>query len=272
MSVDGNVMLRKQLNKNNEFKAYSNVNYSTFDLQGKENASANDEMAVSITNRYYYANATLNSILNKQWSLRNGISVTSNDEENIINDDQIMQHERNFHFKSVAANDVSDRWSVQIGAEQYIQTYDETSTFGPEVIELDYTDPLSAAFVETDVLVSNALAFRAGLRTEYNHRQEKIYIAPRLSLACKTGENSQVSLAYGRFNQAVSREYKRYRRDLHDEEAVHYIMNYQYDLSGRTFRVEAYHKVYNNLVKYSDVADIESYTNQGDGLLRRLGR
>ena len=54
---------------------------------------------------------------------------------------------------------------------------------------------------------------------------------------------------------------------LHSEKATHLILNYQYEIENRIFRVELYKKWYNNLVKYTSEnnPDPSTYNNTGSG-------
>jgi len=73
--------------------------------------------------------------------------------------------------------------------------------------------------------------------------------APRMSLAIKTGDNSQVSLAYGLFYQDADNNTLLwgYRPDF--QQAVHYIANWQLNKNDRTLRIEGYYETYNDLVR-----------------------
>lgn len=92
-------------------------------------------------------------------------------------------------------------------------------------------------------------------------------MAPRLSLAYKTGKNSQVSFAYGKFYQAPENEYLYYSHDLTFENASHYIANYQFMKDKRTFRIESYDKEYRSLIKNVSGQD-NVYNNLGSGYAR----
>ena len=64
-----------------------------------------------------------------------------------------------------------------------------------------FTDHYTSVFAESDVYVTNELAAKIGVRYEYSAVIHKSDIAPRLSLAYKTGKDAQVSVAYGIFYQ-----------------------------------------------------------------------
>lgn len=110
-------------------------------------------------------------------------------------------------------------------------------------------DNYGAGFVEAQVYVSRKLAVQAGLRTEYSSVISRFNLAPRLSMAYKTGAYSQVSLAYGQFYQTPDYRYLYLNTSLNYERADHLILNYQIVKNKRTFRVETFHKNYAQLVR-----------------------
>ena len=105
---------------------------------------------------------------------------------------------------------------------------------------------------------------RSGARLSYNSIAEKASLLPRFSAAYQTGENSQASFGYGQFEQLPDYELLLNNDDLQLEKATHYIANYQVTKDRKTFRVEAYHKEYEQLAKLSGT----SYNNSGDGYAR----
>jgi hypothetical protein len=124
-----------------------------------------------------------------------------------------------------------------------------------------------ATFVEADIFFSNSFLARIGLRSEYswlNHSQE---IDPRISLGYKTGSHSDISFAYGQFQQATKDDLLRIANSIENEKSSHYILNYQYKHKSKTFRIEGYYKEYHDLVKYDpqNMYDASSYTNNGEG-------
>lgn len=117
-----------------------------------------------------------------------------------------------------------------------------------------------AAFVETELYITPKLAGRFGLRGEYTNVINKANLAPRISLAYKTGQYSQVSLAAGQFYQTPEKNYLYLNQNLGFELANHLILNYQIIKNDRTFRVEAFRKDYKDLVReYTTFYDPNPY-------------
>jgi vitamin B12 transporter len=106
-----------------------------------------------------------------------------------------------------------------------------------------------ALFAEQDVYITNNLAGKFGVRAERSELFNQNNIAPRASLAYKLSKNSQASLAYGQFFQTPEIRNMPSLNPLDFQKATHYIAQYQSTTNLTTFRVEAFYKEYDNLVK-----------------------
>jgi hypothetical protein len=122
------------------------------------------------------------------------------------------------------------------------------------------TEHFKALFSEADLYITNDLAAKAGLRFEHSSIIGKANMAPRLSLAYKTGNGGQMSIAYGEFYQKPENTYLYVTKNFGYTKATHYIINYIKNTALQTFRVEAFYKKYNDLVK-----TYPSYNNDGSG-------
>ncbi|UII30260.1 TonB-dependent receptor [Fulvivirga ulvae] len=266
-SMEGNFMLRKELTQKHELKLYSNFSWSDFVIYQPTILDESIKDKIDLTNNYQYINTSLKTIVNNQWSVLSGISYTNSIEKIKLNGEKNNEREEGVHIKTVVANDVSEKFSLLLGGEHFIRSYTYENAALPDErpgFDLD----LTAFFAEADLYTSNRFVSRAGVRAEYNWMQNRFYAVPRLSVGYKTGENSQMSVAYGQFNQTGRNDLVRVKNNLEDEEADHYIINYQREENGRTFRIEAYYKNYNNLIKFTQAYNPESYTNSGEGYAR----
>jgi hypothetical protein len=121
-------------------------------------------------------------------------------------------------------------------------------------------------FAETDIYLTNELAAKLGIRYEYSSLMKQSDIAPRVSLAYKTGKDAQISAAYGIFYQKPDNQQLFYTSALGFTQATHYILNYQKMTKDRVFRVEAYYKQYKDLVKTVPLSyNYFGYNNGGSG-------
>ena len=106
-----------------------------------------------------------------------------------------------------------------------------------------------AVYAEAEYNPIYWLAFRGGVRAEHSTLLNETEVAPRLSMAVKTGRYSTVSLASGMFYQNPDKQYLLYGYRPNMQLAVHYIANYQILQDDRTFRIEGYYKDYRSLVR-----------------------
>ncbi|MES2004606.1 MAG: TonB-dependent receptor [Bacteroidota bacterium] len=126
-------------------------------------------------------------------------------------------------------------------------------------------DHFKALFSEADLYITNDLAAKAGVRFEQSSLIGKTNIAPRLSLAYKTGQGGQMSIAYGTFYQKPENNYLYATTNFGYTKATHYIINYLKNTTLQTFRIEAFYKKYEDLVK-----TYPSYNNDGSGYAKGI--
>ncbi len=74
-------------------------------------------------------------------------------------------------------------------------------------------------------------------------------VAPQVSLAYRTGPDAQISVAYGVFYQKPENSQLFYTTNVGFTKATHYIINYQKMTKDLNYRVEAYYKKYDDLIK-----------------------
>jgi hypothetical protein len=165
-------------------------------------------------------------------------------------------------------------WTLKFGTEYFNRKFNQKNQISAEAFfqQYDFREKLSAAFAESDIYLTKHLLARIGLRSEYISLNNKLNLSPRLSLALKTSEKSQISAAFGQFNQTPRKEWLMIANELAQEKATHYILNYQYNASRRTFRIEMYYKKYEDLVSFTTIDPInpELFKNDGLGFARGL--
>jgi vitamin B12 transporter len=118
-----------------------------------------------------------------------------------------------------------------------------------------------SGFAETDIYITNDIAAKIGTRAEHSSLLNKWNIAPRLSLAYKLVDNSQLSFAYGIFYQDPEKKYLPSSSLLDFAKATHYILQYQKFTNNRIFRLEAFYKKYENLLKTTGTTGQETAIN-----------
>jgi hypothetical protein len=263
-------------------KYYTTFNYNHLGLRRADIDSNALKDAFGIVNHNWYNNLSWRENIGNGWKMNLGLSYSTNRDElnqqlqNAANQQQTIQGkpwaDKNFvvknrqdlsQIKEVLEKKLGGLSAIRFGGEYWYANNPSTFKSDNDFYDTRLKDHYAAAFAEGDVYLSNAMALKLGTRYEYSTIISKANIAPRLSLAYKTGANAQVSLAYGIFYQKPENTQLLYTTALGYTKATHYIANYQKTSNDRIFRVEGFYKKYEDLVKtYPD------YNNSGTGFAK----
>ena len=244
--------------------------YTAFDTGGfaltQEDINFPEGVYTKLNNNNLYFNGSYRGMLTDTWSIFGGMSYTyAKTNVQFINDD-IKDTENSFHAKLKLRRRFSSRFKLSFGTEYFATDFNEeyNNPF-THVINYGFNNNIAAAYTEADFIFSKNLALKAGLRLEYSELFKQLTLSPRVSFAYKTGQNSQMSLAYGNFYQNPNSAILKFNQDLVAEQTQHYILNYQLNREGQIFRAEAYYKNYDDLVKYdTEFTSFNSnYNNNG---------
>jgi hypothetical protein len=264
VSAEGILAFRQKVGDHGMFKVYGNYNNSRMSLYNHDIDDYKSAQLYKLDNKYRYLNTSYKNLLNEKWLVRGGMSYTSHTNDLNIGDVNILETEKGVHAKLVLDGSISDQLELKTGGEVILREYDYT--FNPQSPVLGFTERLSSFFAEFDIYASNKFVTRVGGRLEHHNLTNSLRLDPRISLAYKTGSNSQISLAYGKFRQSVKNDYVRLDKDLTSEKADHLILNYQLVDNNRTFRIESYYKRYDDLVKVSE----GQLNNEGSGYAKGI--
>ncbi len=270
--ASGEMVYRYQPNEDGLLKLYSSFSYSNLDvIQNDINFVDGFNFALENTNLYF--NGSYKQRLDNGWKVSGGISYTNETTDFKLQDNTVNDQENSAHFKAKLTKRFSSRLKLNFGAEYFITDFNER--FNPNntgAFNYGFNNNIFGAFAETDIFFSKKLATKIGLRAENNEFSNKMTYSPRVSLAYKAGITSQFSLAYGRFYQNPRSEYLKFSTDLNPENATHYIANYQFLKDKQQFRIEAYYKAYDELVKFDSqfASPTSSFNNNGDGFAKGI--
>ena len=225
-----------------------------------------------LKNTYHYHNLSYKDRLGNQWKFAAGVSYT-NSKDNIngaLQDETKKEVVLNgLEFKNFGldrtgrylnAKLVLDRRLRGLSALRFGAEYNHSSD--PSTY-IDYNNNryggtlnqhISSLFAESDIYITNAIAAKVGGRAEYSSYLKRTNMAPRASLAYKTGKESQASFAYGVFYQNPETQYLPATSPLNFSKATHYIANYQKTTALQVFRAEVFYKKYGALLKTTPVA------------------
>jgi vitamin B12 transporter len=236
--------------------------------------------AFALKNTNWYNNLSWKENLGQGWKMNLGLSYSTdhNDISNQVQNQnnapvttgQVWIDSTNFNLttradlsqiRAVFDKRLSGISVLRFGGE-YMYSYNKSVYNNYRGVLPDH---FKALFSEADLYITNDLAGKAGVRFEQSSLIGKANIAPRLSLAYKTGQGAQMSIAYGMFYQKPENTYLNFTTNFGYTKATHYIINYLKNTTLQTFRVEAFYKKYENLVK-----TYPTYNNDGTGYAKGI--
>ena len=249
-SGSGEAVYRHSFKDDSMLKVYGAFSYTDLEVI-QDDINFDDGLRFGLKNRNLYINSSYKNKFGNNWRIETGLSFTKDNSKVRVEDDKIDNSENSAHFKVKLRKQFSSRFRVSFGSEYFITKFDETyNPINNQSFEYGFDNNIFASFAETDIFFSKNLATKIGVRAEHSDVLDEFTISPRVSLSYKTGKNTQVSLAYGQFYQNPSNNYLKFSQDFKAENASHLIANFQHSKQNQTFRIEAYYKDYNNLVKF----------------------
>ncbi|TAE22703.1 MAG: TonB-dependent receptor [Cytophagales bacterium] len=249
--LGGSLTYRYQPTKNGILKAYGMYSDSRLAMSYRDpaQATATNETGQSVldqTNRNLFINSTYtDSWDDARWNLNVGFSYSHDTDDMTVGAFDFSRLNRRAQVRAVITRALPNNGQLLFGAELHALRLGN-AVFGQK---FSLNDRYAAAFAEWQVYASRKLAVQVGVRGEYTSVIERFNMAPRLSMAYKTGQFSQISFAAGQFYQTPDYNYLFRNRQLAYERADHLILNYQIIKNKRTFRVESFYKNYAQLVR-----------------------
>ncbi|HZK63924.1 MAG TPA: TonB-dependent receptor, partial [Puia sp.] len=262
----GDANFRIKTKNGGMIKYYTTFSYNQLGLRRPDVDSAYLKNAFDLGNHNWYNNLSWRELLHNGWKMNLSASYSTNlddirqqvqgadNQPRSYPNSIIWMYNKNFllknrqdlaQTKAVFEKKLGGLSAFRFGGEYWyndnVFVYQDTSR--------RLKDNLYAAFAETDIYLTNELAAKIGLRYEYSSVIRKSDLAPRVSLAYKTGKDAQISAAYGIFYQKAENQQLFYTSNLGFTQATHYIINYQKMTRDQIFRVEAYYKKYKDLIK-----------------------
>ena len=272
-NLESSLVFRQKTSQTGLLKVYSTYAQSELAMDYDDISLGNTTNALGLNNDNAYLNTTWKEMLGKHWMIQLGASYSHDHDLILLNGDRIFQQERLQQGRVVLQRTIGENSGISFGGEVQRFNFDEGINDLYRGLEENY----AAAFVETELFFTRKLAGRVGVRWENSNFLQQQNLAPRVSLAYKTGKYSQVSTAYGIFYQTPQRndlmqaQVNQTPQNLQFEQAAHYLVNYQWMIPGkRTFRVEAYYKQYDRLVKNLANQATPELNNQGYGFARGI--
>ena len=235
-----------------KFYGYFNTGRVGFNVK-----APNDSIfGFEVKNANAYTNLSWVGFLNEEWKLNLGSSFSQDRNDiatsyntGILNPDTFNIQNSLTQVRAVATRFFGRLTTLHFGGEYQYATDDFENQHG---FGSDLRDHYGAVFAESDLYITTKLVARLGLRGEHSSLLDQARLSPRVSLAYKLADASQVSFAWGHFYQKGD-SLLRWQGQFDGavpgfQKAEHYILNYQYIKDDRTVRLEGFYKKYEDLV------------------------
>ena len=271
-SFGSSANFRQKISNNGMLKAFTSYSYDALSLYYPNlNEPPNKDFIYQKSSNFFF-NTNYYDIFWDDWTFFAGYSYSNDKVKSDINLDATKQDDIFHTGKFTITKNLLSNSFLTFGSE--IQNLSSTASFNELAGKLNET--YFAGYLEADVFFTNDFAARIGIRSEYSKVLRKTNLAPRLSFAYRLGTFDQLNFAYGQFYQTPSGDLLLQSKDYEYEKASHYILNYQYVGTGRTFRIEVYYKDYDKLAKgtsytypYFDLPQVPP-NNNGSGYARGI--
>jgi len=237
------------------FKADMVYSKSASGMMFKNQEDNNKLTEFGVKNHNLLITSTHQKALDKEalWILKSGASYSYNLDALKAGATTLEKMEQRSQLRSTIIRSFEGSNNLLFGMEVHSANYglmiDKTATTENTKYNYFLNDNYGALFSESEFYITRKLAGRVGVRGEYSSLASSFNVAPRFSLAYKTGTYSQISMAGGKFYQTPDYQYYYRNKTLQFENATHAVLNYQIIKNKRTFRVEWYYKNYDNLVR-----------------------
>ena len=249
-SLAGSANFRYKTSKNGMLKAFTSFSTGSLSLYFPNLDSLPQKDFYKQKSNNFFVNTNYRDILWDDWTLFAGYSTGIDKIDNEINNN-FAENDDVFHTAKITmTKNILSNTILTFGGE--FQNFDHASSFNN--LNGKFNETYLAGYLEADVFFTNDFAGRIGVRTEHSKLLNKTNFAPRLSFAYRLGAYDQINFAYGKFYQTPDPDFLLFSKKFEFENADHYILNYQYIGTDRTFRIEAYYKNYNNLTKGSVIS------------------
>lgn len=265
-NLDANFRIKTSKNGMLKYYGYFTANQLAFTVASLDSLGFLDKFGLKSTNMYH--NLSWKESLKNKWKLTIGISYSANKDDltfgmqNSARQDVALDglkffknftlnnRGEYFNSKTVWEKKFKGLSAIRFGSEyNYSNDKNTFIAFNGQKLLTSINENINSVFAESDIYITNNLAAKLGGRVERSSLLNKANIAPRVSLAYKLGKQSQASLAYGIFYQNPELRNLPGLVPLTFQKATHYIAQYLKTTSLQTFRVEAFYKKYDDLIK-----------------------
>jgi hypothetical protein len=279
---NGNVRYMWKPSKDAILKVTLNTQHNSTGVRIPNPFGNNDSTNFVTNDHNYYSNVSYKQFYKHKYLLYAAASVSANSTDNTFGVFNFNQGDYRGQMRVEGKDYFTSRLNLLVGSD--VQSFGQSRTYtmqnvsGDSVINFD--EVLVGGYTELEWTPINRLAIKPGLRIEHSTLLNTDHIAPRLSMAFKTGSHSQASVAGGIFYQEAPNMYLIAGHKPLMQQATHYIANWQWSQDNRTLRLEGYYKNYDRLIleptgfynpnTYRTITPATFVTNEGNGYAQGL--
>ncbi|TND09117.1 MAG: TonB-dependent receptor plug [Bacteroidetes bacterium] len=199
----GSLNFRKKTSETGILKFYGYFNLGDLALRRQDIDSIIDYKSLfDLKNDNVYTNLSYREYVGR-WRVDAATSFSHNRDRIIFDADSISAISQLSQGRVMMQRGLGIRSQIRFGGEyQYLVEDGKYNQYA-----YGFFDNYGSGFAEADFYFGPKIVARAGGRFESSSILAKTCLAPRASLAFKTGNNSQASVAYGDFYQKPERDY-----------------------------------------------------------------
>ncbi|MEO8146255.1 MAG: TonB-dependent receptor [Bacteroidia bacterium] len=256
-SASGSLVFRQKTSATGLLKAFVNYQYGDLSINypNLDDTSGNANYNYTQFNNNVFTQVNYKDVIKGVWTVNSDVAYSHNNNNLHFTGDHLVTVGDLGQARIVLSRGIGQLTSIRFGGEvQKPVTKNDFNNF-----DYHYNETYTTGFAETDLYITRKLVSRLGVRAEHSQIMNKWNVAPRISLAYKVGNNEQFSFAYGDFYQTPDERWLQAKHDLNFEKATHYILNFQHLDDKRTFRVEAYYKNYDRLLRTSPDTNVNGF-------------
>ena len=271
-AVNLNLMHRQKNDQGALFKLFSTFDYGVqeFNTQiGDYTTNIDTEGGTGYINMSYTVPVFNNSCL------KAGLATTMDQNRQLAGPNRTLDKELNIEARLAINQPIFNAIELNYGLSDAFTLYDQKYKHltEPLLFDANVNDHIIGAFIEPEIRLSAKLAIRPGLRYEHSTYLQASSLSPRFSMAYKTGKNSHMTAAWGHYFQNPVNDYLKFTSELQFEKAIHYLIGYQTgSIKNRLFRIEAYYKDYQQLIRYNTDFNylLSDINNDGSGYAKGI--
>ncbi len=272
IGIEGSLNFRQKTSETGIFKAFTSYSFGDLSLNTPDLDDLPKKNFYNLEDGNFFINTNIREILWDDWAVFAGYSFSIDKADYVIDINKVKRKDTFHAGKLSIQKNIFSNSFLTFGSEA--QNLEHSTGFNQFTSSLNET--YLAGFIETDFYITNDFAARLGVRSEYSRILDKTNIVPRVSLAYRLGVFDQINFAYGQFYQTPGQDFLLQTNKLGFERADHYVLNYQYIGTARTFRIEFYYKDYNDLAKgsvfthpYFNLPQVP-FSNEGKGFAKGI--